>query len=70
MHNFKEISGKLIRSGAGVKVQNQQELETQCLLMLQDPARCRAMGGEAGLSLIAENAGATDRTMRHLSKVI
>jgi len=69
VHNFKEISGKLIRSGAGVKVQNQQELETQSLLMLQDPARCRAMG-EAGLSLIAENAGATDRTMRHLSKVI
>lgn len=69
IHNFKEISKKLIRSGAGVKVADQREFERQCLTMLKDPARCKAMG-EAGLTLVAENAGATDRTMRHLAKVL
>ena len=69
VHNFKEISAKLIRAGAGVKVANQQELVRQSIIMLKDPARCRAMG-QAGSSLIAENAGTTERTMRHISKVL
>lgn len=69
VHNFKEISKKLIRSGAGVKVADQQDFERQVLNMLRQPARCKAMG-EAGLTLVAENAGATDRTMRHLVKMI
>ncbi|MEE4252632.1 MAG: 3-deoxy-D-manno-octulosonic acid transferase [Desulfuromusa sp.] len=69
VHNFKEISAKLIRAGAGVKVANQHELVRQSVIMLNDPARCRAMG-EAGSSLIAENAGTTERTMRHISKAL
>ncbi|WP_321372064.1 3-deoxy-D-manno-octulosonic acid transferase [uncultured Desulfuromusa sp.] len=69
VHNFKEISAKLIRAGAGVKVANPSELVRQSIIMFNDPARCRAMG-EAGRSLIAENAGTTERTMRHISKVL
>ncbi|SEA10327.1 3-deoxy-D-manno-octulosonic-acid transferase [Desulfuromusa kysingii] len=69
IHNFKEISAKLIRSGAGVKVANPQELVRQSVIMLNDPVRCCAMG-EAGRSLIAENAGTTERTMRHISKAL
>lgn len=69
IHNFKEISAKLIRSGAGVKVAHQQALVRQSIIMLNDPARCRAMG-EAGSSLIAENAGTTERTMRHIAKML
>jgi 3-deoxy-D-manno-octulosonic-acid transferase len=69
VHNFKEISAKLIRAGAGVKVVNQQELARQSIIMLNDPVRCRAMG-QAGSSLIAENAGTTERTMRHVSKAL
>lgn len=69
VHNFKEISAKLIRAGAGVKVANQQGLTRQSIIMLNDPARCRAMG-QAGSSLITENAGTTERTMRHISKVL
>ncbi len=69
MHNFKEISAKLIRAGAGVQVANQQALVRQSVIMLNDPVRCRAMG-EAGSSLIAENAGTTERTMRHIFKVL
>ena len=69
IHNFKEISAKLIRAGAGVKVENQHELARQSIVMLNDPARCRAMG-QAGSSLITENAGTTERTMRHISKAL
>lgn len=69
IHNFKEISAKLIRAGAGVKVANPGELVRQSVIMLNDPARCRAMG-EAGRSLIAENAGTTERTMRHISRFL
>ncbi|MDB4470683.1 3-deoxy-D-manno-octulosonic acid transferase [Deltaproteobacteria bacterium] len=69
IQNFREISKKLIRAGAGVKVMNLQELERHCILMLDDPIRCRAMG-QAGRSLIAENAGATERTMRRISRFV
>ena len=67
VQNFKEISTKLIRAGAGIKVVNQQDLARKMVIMLNDPARCRAMG-EAGRSLIVENAGATERTMRYIAK--
>ncbi len=69
IHNFKEISKKLIRSGAGVMVENQYALVRKSVVMLNDPVRCRAMG-EAGSALIAENAGTTERTMRHVYKAI
>ena len=69
VHNFKEISAKLIRAGAGVKVANQRELEQQIVLILNDKVRSRAMG-EAGRSLIAENAGATERTMKHIVRAL
>lgn len=68
-HNFKEISKKLIRSGAGVRVADVNELVRRSVVILNDPIRCRAMG-EAGSSLIAENAGTTERTMRHIRKAM
>ncbi|MCK4503336.1 MAG: 3-deoxy-D-manno-octulosonic acid transferase [Desulfuromonadales bacterium] len=69
INNFKEISAKLIRAGAGVKVDNCQGLVRQSVIILNDPVRSRAMGA-AGSSLIAENAGTTERTMRHISKAL
>ncbi len=69
IQNFKEISAKMIRSGAGVKVADQQVLVRQSIALLSDPVRCRAMG-EAGRSLIAGNAGTTERTMRHITKFL
>ena len=69
VHNFKEISAKLIRAGAGVKVSSQRELEQQIVLIINDKVRSRAMG-EAGRSLIAENAGATERTMKHIVRAL
>ncbi len=67
--NFKEISAKLIRAGAGVKVETEQELVRQSVIILNDSVRSRAMGA-AGSSLIAENAGTTERTIRHISKAL
>ena len=69
IQNFKEISAKMIRAGAGVKVADQLALVRQSVVLLNDPIRCRAMG-EAGRSLIAENAGTTERTMRHITKFL
>jgi 3-deoxy-D-manno-octulosonic-acid transferase len=69
VQNFREISVKLIRAGAGLQINNLDELQEKCALLLDDKIRCRAMG-QAGRSLIAENAGATDRTMRWLSRCL
>ena len=69
VHNFREISKKLIRAGAGVKVMNQQELVRQCCKLLDDPIRRRAMG-QAGSAVIADNAGATERTMRRIDRFV
>ncbi len=69
IENFKEISAKIVRAGAGVKVADQLALVRQSVVLLNDPIRCRAMG-EAGRSLIAENAGTTERTMRHIRKFL
>ncbi len=69
VQNFRVISEKLIRAGAGVKVMNQRELIKQSAVMLDDPIRRRAMG-QAGSSLIAENAGATERTMDFISRYV
>lgn len=69
VHNFKEISTKLIRAGAGIKVEDKEQLVQVLDTMLRDPARCRAMG-EAGRALIAENIGATDRTVHHAERIV
>ncbi len=69
VHNFKEISTKLIRAGAGIKVEDAGQLVQVLVTMLGDPGRCRAMG-EAGRALIAENVGATERTMQHFNRII
>ena len=65
VHNFREISAKLVDAGAGIKIQDQGQLEQQCARLLADPTKCYAMG-QAGRALIADNAGATERTMRRI----
>ncbi|MFO7577915.1 MAG: 3-deoxy-D-manno-octulosonic acid transferase [Pelovirga sp.] len=69
MENFKEISAKLVRAGAGLQVQDGSDLERQSIILLNDPARCRAMG-EAGQVLIKENAGAVERTMAEIDQCL
>ncbi len=69
IHNFREISAKLVAAGAGIKVDSQEQLVASCLAMLKDSSRRRIMG-EAGRSLIVDNAGATQRTMTHISRYL
>jgi len=66
VHNFREISAKLVRSGAGISVKSAADLEKTCQLLLDDPIRRRAMG-QAGRTLIVESAGATNRTMERIT---
>lgn len=67
MHNFREMSAKLVRAGAGLKVETRAELEKTCQLLLDDPVRRRAMG-QAGRALIVESAGATERTLQRIAR--
>ncbi len=69
IHNFKEISKKLIRAGGGLMVSTAAELEEQIVKLLSDSVRRKAMG-EAGRALIAENTGATQRTLRHIERAL
>lgn len=69
VHNFREISAKLVRSGAGIQVQTGSELLLTCQMLLDDPVRRRAMG-QAGRTLIVESAGATSRTLQQVVRCL
>jgi len=69
VHNFREISAKLVRAGAGISVLTENDLEKTCQLLLDDPVRRRAMG-QAGRSLIIESAGATSRTLERIARCL
>ena len=69
IHNFKEISKKLVHAGGGIMVHNAAELEDLIVRLLSDSVRRRAMGA-AGRALIAENTGATERTLKHIQRVM
>ncbi len=68
-HNFKVISAKMIRAGAGIRVADKNDLYEQCRLLLSEPSRARIMG-QAGQALIVENSGSSERTMRHIVKML
>lgn len=65
IHNFREISTKLIQAEAGLMVADSAELFTKVHALLHDPTRCQTMG-QNGRCLIAANAGATERTMQRI----
>jgi len=67
--NFAPIAGSLVDAGAGFRVRNAGELaETVGRLCSDEAARRRA--GAAGLELIEEHRGATDRTIDHVLPLI
>lgn len=63
--NVKEIAQKLVRAGAGIRLNNRSDLIHKSIALLNDAARCQAMG-QAGQVLITENTGATERTLKHV----
>ncbi len=69
IQNFKEISKKLMKSGAGIMVIGDKDLEDTTVKLLQDAVRRSAMG-TAGQTLILENSGAVIRTLEQIDRVV
>jgi 3-deoxy-D-manno-octulosonic-acid transferase len=62
MFNFRGISRLTLEKGAGVQVENEQELLGTVKSFLSDP-NLRFITGEAGRALIKENKGALHKTL-------
>lgn len=69
MHNFKEISSLLLNEGAGLMVNDRLELLGAMRQLLGDAARRTAMG-RAGAGLLERNAGATDKTIAVIDRLV
>lgn len=67
--NFKEISRLILESGGGVKVQSGDELIGK-LAFLSENEKKRIEMGEAGQSLIRDNAGATEKTLSSIQQIL
>jgi len=62
MFNFKEISEALIRAGGGIMVKDKDELYGKLDSLLADKKLACSLG-ERAFKVIAENSGATARTI-------
>lgn len=69
MHNFKEIARLLLAAEGGLRVADGRDLLVQCRQLLLDPYRRRVMGLN-GFALLECNAGATDRTLEVVRRMI
>jgi 3-deoxy-D-manno-octulosonic-acid transferase len=69
MHNFKEISSLLLNEGAGLMVNDRLELLGAVRQLLGDASRRAAMG-RAGAALLERNAGATDKTIAVIDRLV
>lgn len=69
VQNFKEISKKLMNSGAGIMVSEAKDFEDTTVKLLRDSVRRGAMG-TAGQTLILENSGAVIRTLEQIDRAV
>jgi len=69
MNNFKEISSLLLNEGAGLVVNDRLELLGAVRQLLGDASR-RATMGRAGAGLLERNAGATDKTIAVIDRLV
>lgn len=67
--NFFEVAERAVTAGAALRVADEVELARELGLLLQDSARCHAMG-QAGLSFSHQHQGATGRAMVLLQRFI
>lgn len=69
MHNFRDISEKILSAGAGRQVSDAKSLSSTLRELLLDTEKARTMG-RAGLKLIDENRGALALTCRALDPLL
>ena len=69
MPNFEEISRITIAAKAGVQARDSRDLEIQLSTLLSTP-NLRSSMGERGLRVVAENSGATERSLQILLPLI
>ena len=67
--NFTDITERLIRAGAVIRVRNAAELERQATALLFDPERRQAMG-RAGLALVNDGKGALQHTLAVVDRLL
>jgi len=67
MQNFKEIAGLVLKSQAGMQVENKEQLYEKVALLLRTPDMCLIMGCQ-GFDLLSEHAGATEKTLEEIAR--
>ena len=68
MENFREIARLVMDAGAGKQIRS-SELTSELEAMLHDPEAMQAMG-MAGYNLLHQHAGATERTVSHIQRLL
>jgi 3-deoxy-D-manno-octulosonic-acid transferase len=69
MANFREIEALVLQYGAGIQIQNPEELTASCRSLIAS-AELRRVLGLNGLKLMRDNGGATERHMEVIAKYI
>ncbi|ALC16449.1 3-deoxy-D-manno-octulosonic-acid transferase [Desulfuromonas soudanensis] len=69
MHNFKEISRLVLAAQGGIQVADAPALAEAVRRLIEDPVLRQSLG-EGGNGLLLENAGATDRTLATLRRLL
>ena len=62
MQNFADITRTFLKRKAAVQTNSPEELERVLGELLENPAKCSALG-QAALEVVAENLGAVQRTV-------
>ena len=69
MFNFREITGEILQTGAGVRVEKNEELSGKLKDLINDPKRQLEMG-EKGYQIIVKNRGAIERNLAVVEKFL
>jgi 3-deoxy-D-manno-octulosonic-acid transferase len=69
MFHFEEISAMALERGAARQINGTAELAEAVSLYLEQPA-LRAAAGRAAHSLVTDNRGALERTLRHIGETL